>query len=111
MFLYNLSLHIIQHIFLLRIVKCDPRMPESVQSFTLGQMFLIMPVIEEIVMQECTSDQIMLITSDPQFSVEQETVACHAYNMTVHCHIAMLNMPSCPLKIFRAEYIRTMLLQ
>ena len=99
MFSDDFPLYIIQFIFFLRIPQRDSRMPKPMQPLPLRKMLLIMPIVEEIIMQKRTSDQIMLITSDPQLSVDQKTVAGHIYDMTVYRHIAVLDMSACSLKV------------
>ena len=59
-----------------------------------------MPVIKKIIMQKRTPDQIMLIAPDPEFLIDQKAVARYIYNVIMHCHISVLNMPSGSLEVF-----------
>jgi hypothetical protein len=52
----DVPLNVRQLIFLIRIPKSNARMPETVQPSPFRYIFLIMPVVQKIIMQQRTSD-------------------------------------------------------
>ena len=69
MFLYDFPLNVIQLILLFRIAKRRHRMMKTVQTLPLGQVILIVPIVEKIIVQQRAPDQIVLVAANPQLFI------------------------------------------
>lgn len=58
-----------------------------------------MPVIKEIVMKKCSSDQFSAIAGNMQPVADNKTAPCHTKHMLINRHAAMLDILFCSAKI------------
>lgn len=59
-----------------------------------------MPIIEEVIMEQCTADQLPAVAAYMQFFADRQTVPRHIPHMLIYGHIAMLNVLLSAMKIF-----------
>lgn len=95
-------------ILLPRIIQGRFRMGKAVKIFPALFMGMMMPVIQEIVMEQRPSDDVPLFAADPhllQLFPDIQAAFRHTDTVAVHRHGSMLHIPARVLKIGRMQNI------
>ena len=89
MFLDDVPFPVREVVFPGCIPQSRSRMEEPMQLMRI-LCILHVPVIQEIVMEQCSSDQLSAVATDMQLFADGQTIPCHIHHMAVYCHISML---------------------
>ena len=90
MLYYNITLPRSQLIFPRRIPERRSRVIKAMQLVRV-LLVRLMPVIQEIIMEECPTDQIPFITRNMKHICQRQTTARHTQYMVADCYISMLD--------------------